>query len=300
MRIRRSLLDLDDLDSAELGSILDRTAAFERTEPGTLLRGTVCANMFFEQSTRTFASFNLAELRLGAHIVNLSPKELSLSTKGETLEDTAITLAAMGIHVLVLRHPESGFPERIARSFDGHVINAGDGTNAHPTQGLLDIYTLREEFGDVRGRVVAIVGDITHSRVARSTVAGLRRLGADVVLVGPEGFLPDSYAQPGVRIERSFDAVIPHSDAIVLLRIQRERFAAMPIDDRQYVAEYQLNAKRLKALPEHTIVMHPGPYNRGMELDESVLTYAGWRYAKQVRHGVAVRMAVLDSLVNGW
>jgi aspartate carbamoyltransferase catalytic subunit len=298
VRIRRSLIDLDDLTAEELEHIFARTAQFERTEPGPLLKGKACVNMFFEQSTRTFTSFNLAELRLGADVVNLKPKSLSLTTKGETIEDTALTLGALGISVLVVRHHEAGFPQRIALAFDGHVVNAGDGVHAHPTQALLDIYTLIEEFGELRDRTVAIVGDILHSRVAHSTIRGLSRLGASVVLVGPESFLPNSYANDGIKVERDFDAVLPQVDAIVLLRIQRERFVEMPISDRDYVDAYRLDRRRLALVRKETIVMHPGPYNRGMELDDSVLEYAGWRYARQVHHGVAVRMAVLDLLVN--
>jgi len=299
MRIRRSLIDLDDLNAEELAYIFEHTARFETSKAERTLAGHACANMFFEQSTRTFASFNLAQLRLGADVVNLSPKDLSIATKGETLEDTAITLGAMGFSVLVVRHSEAGFPQRVAMSFDGHVVNAGDGAHAHPTQALLDIYTLREEFGDLEGRTVAIVGDVLHSRVAHSTIRGLRRLDARVVLVGPDAFLPATYAQAGIAVERDFDAVLPQVDAVILLRIQRERFAAMPLTDEQYVTAYRLDSERLKKVREGTVIMHPGPYNRGMELDESVLEFAGWRYAKQVRHGVAVRMAILDFLVNG-
>lgn len=299
VRIRRSLIDLDDLSAEELTYVLERTAAFERRAPRPLLAGCACVNMFFEQSTRTFTSFNLAELRLGAHVVNLSPKDLSLATKGETLEDTAITLGAMGIQVLVVRHPEAGFPQRISRAFDGHVVNAGDGVHAHPTQALLDVYTLIEEFGSVTGRTIAIVGDVLHSRVAHSAMRGLRRLGAHVVLVGPASFLPDDYAEDGIAVERDFDAVLSRADAVMLLRIQRERFAAMPITDEQYVRDYRLDERRLNLLRPDAVIMHPGPYNRGMELDDAVLDFAGWRYTKQVRHGVTVRMAVLDLLVNG-
>jgi aspartate carbamoyltransferase catalytic subunit len=298
MRIRRSLIDLDDLTGEELAYVFDRTTQFERSAPGARLAGKTCVNMFFEESTRTFTSFNMAELRLGAEVINLAPRHSSLATKGESLEDTAMTLGAMGISVLVVRHPQAGFPARIALSFDGHVINAGDGAHAHPTQALLDIYTLIEEFGDLQGRTIAIVGDILHSRVAHSAMRGLARMGAEVVLVGPESFLPGSYAASGIRVERDFDAVLPHVDAIVLLRIQRERFSEMPISDDAYVAAYRLDQRRLRLLPDDAIVMHPGPYNRGMELDDSVLEFAGWRYARQLHHGVAVRMAVLDLLVN--
>ncbi|MGB8518593.1 MAG: aspartate carbamoyltransferase catalytic subunit [Candidatus Tumulicola sp.] len=299
MRIRRSLLDLDDLDADELAYVFERTQAFEKKPPGPLLRGTACINLFFEPSTRTFTSFNLAQLRLSADVVNLSPRDLSLTTKGETVEDTAVTLAAMGVGVLVVRHPEAGFPQHIAMSFDGHVVNAGDGGHAHPTQGLLDVYTLIEQFGDLSGRTVAIVGDVAHSRVAHSTIRGLRRLNANVALVGPEAFLPLDYATEGISVERDFDGILPNVDAVVLLRIQRERFDEMPLSDEEYVARYRLDARRLKMLRSDAVVMHPGPYNRGMELDDSVLEFAGWRYLKQVRNGVSIRMAVLDFLVNG-
>lgn len=299
MRIRRSLIDLGDLDAEEIAYVFERTAAFEKRSPGKLLSGVACVNMFFEQSTRTFASFNLAQMRLGADVVNLAPKDLSLHIKGETLEDTAITLGAMGICVLVVRHPDEGFPAQMALSFDGHVINAGDGAHAHPTQALLDIYTLIEEFGDIEGRTVAIVGDVAHSRVAHSTIRGLKRLGATVVLVGPASLLPDSYTQMADAVERDFDAILPQADAIVLLRIQRERFEEMPISDVEYIERYRLDRRRLSLVREEAVVMHPGPYNRGMELDDSVLEFAGWRYAKQVHHGTAIRMAVLDFMVNG-
>lgn len=298
MRIRRSLIDLDDLTAEELAYIFERTAQFEREAPGPLLAGKECVNMFFEESTRTFTSFHLAELRLGANVVNLVPKNLSLTTKGETLEDTALTLGALGICVIVVRHHEAGFPQRMALAFDGHVINAGDGVHAHPTQALLDIYTLIEEFGDLSSRTVAIVGDILHSRVAHSMIRGLVRLGASIVLVGPEAFLPTTYAGNGVTVERELESVLPNADAVVLLRIQRERFVEIPISDREYIDRFRLDHRRLSLLRKDAIIMHPGPYNRGVELDDSVLEFAGWRYARQVQHGVAVRMAVLDLLVN--
>ncbi|HET7815647.1 MAG TPA: aspartate carbamoyltransferase catalytic subunit [Candidatus Baltobacteraceae bacterium] len=300
MRTRRSLIDLDDLTREEIEYLFERTAELERDRPAKLLDGIACVNMFFEQSTRTMTSFTIAQKRLGADVITIWPKESSLS-KGETIEDTAITLAAMGVNVLVVRHPEPGFPRRVALAFDGHVINAGDGGHAHPTQALLDLYTMREEFGDLRGRRVAIVGDILHSRVAHSSIVGLANLGAHVTLVGPPEFLPDdrTFSLPNVDIERDFDRVLSGVDAIVLLRIQRERFESMPISDDEYIAKYRLDARRLAKVREETIVMHPGPYNRGVELDDSVLAFTGWRYARQVMHGVGVRMAVLDFLVNG-
>ena len=255
--------------------------------------------MFFEESTRTFTSFNLAELRVGADVVNLAPRQSSLASKGETIEDTAITLGAMGVCVLVVRHPEAGFPAKIALGFDGHVINAGDGAHAHPTQALLDIYTLIEEFGDLAGRTIAIVGDILHSRVAHSTIRGLERLGANVVLVGPEPFLPASYADNGVRVERDFDAVLPHGRCD-RAAAHSARALRRDADLRSTSTSTRTGSMRARSsrLRREAIVMHPGPYNRGMELDDSVLAFAGWRYARQVHHGVAIRMAVLDLLVN--
>lgn len=297
----RSLLDLDDLTSAEITDLLARARAFHDAPPKRdLLRDVVVVNLFFEASTRTFTSFAIAEQRVGADIVALPPGSSSLG-KGETIADTAITLAAMGVRVIVTRHPESGFPYRLAESFSGNVINAGDGRHAHPTQALLDLLTLQTEFGKIEGLRVALVGDILHSRVARSNVLGLRALGAEVMLVGPYTLLPDAMQTDGVRIERDLDRILPSVDAIMLLRIQRERIASavLPsLDD--YARNYRLDAGRLSRLPPHAVVMHPGPYNRGVELTEDVFGFPGWRYAQQVSHGVYVRMAVLDFLVNGF
>ena len=298
MRTRRSLIDLDDLRAEEIAYIFERTEQFERAKPERLLDGIACVNMFFEHSTRTMTSFTIAQKRLGADVITIWPDQSSLA-KGESIEDTAITLAAMGVGIIVIRHPEPGFPRRLALAFDGHVVNAGDGAHAHPTQALLDIYTLREEFGELNDRHVAIVGDVLHSRVAHSSIAGLHSLGARITLVGPECFLPEGFMHPHACIDRDFDAVLGSVDAVILLRIQRERFGAMPLTDEEYVTRYRLDGARLGRLRESAIVMHPGPYNRGMELDDSVLEFAGWRYARQVMHGVSVRMAVLDFLVNG-
>lgn len=296
----RSLLDLDDFSSGEIAYVLERARAFhDDPPPRDLLRDVCVVNLFFEASTRTFTSFAIAQQRVGADIVALPPGSSSLG-KGETIADTAITLAAMGVRVIVTRHPESGFPYRLAEAFEGHVINAGDGRHAHPTQALLDLLTLQTEFGKIAGLRVALVGDILHSRVARSNIIGLRALGAKVTLVGPYTLLPDAMAREGVTIARDLDAVLPEVDALMLLRIQKERIASavLPsLDD--YARNYRLDARRLKLLPRNAIVMHPGPYNRGVELTEDVFAFPGWRYAQQVSHGVYVRMAVLDFLVNG-
>ncbi len=295
-----SLLDLDDLSPAELLDLLARADDFtDNAQARELLRGVPVLNLFFEASTRTYTSFVLAQQRVGADIVTLPPGASSLG-KGETIADTALTLAAMNIRVIVTRHPASGFPYRLAEAFAGHVINAGDGRHAHPTQALLDLMTLRREFGQIAGLRVAVVGDILHSRVARSNILGLRMLGAQVTLVGPPTLLPESMAVSGVRIVRSLEAVLPEVDALMLLRIQRERITSAVLPAlADYARNYRIDARRLALLPAHAIVMHPGPYNRGVELTDDVFSSKSWRYAQQVAYGVAARMAVLDHLVNG-
>jgi aspartate carbamoyltransferase catalytic subunit len=293
------LIDVDDVSPAELIELLDRAEAFRESAPGRdLLAGVPVLNLFFEASTRTATSFTLAEQRVGADVISFAPGASSLG-KGETIADTAVTLRAIGVRVIVVRHPESGFPRRLAESFDGHIVNAGDGTHAHPTQALLDLMTLRHDAGRLEGLRVAIVGDILHSRVARSNIVGMRMLGVDVTLVGPRTLLPETFAAEGVRIERDFDAVLPHVDAIMMLRIQRERIVSglLPsLDD--YIRRFQLNRTRLARLPREAVILHPGPYNRGVELTDEVLDDPRSRYVTQVSNGVFVRMAVLEFLVR--
>jgi aspartate carbamoyltransferase catalytic subunit len=295
----RNLIDVDDVSPSELIGLIDRATAFNQTAPGRdLLTGVPVLNLFFESSTRTATSFTLAEQRVGADVISFAPGTSSLG-KGETIADTAITLSAIGVRVIVVRHPESGFPRRLSESFDGHVINAGDGTHAHPTQSLLDLMTLREQFGRLEGLRVAIVGDIQHSRVARSNIVGMRMLGVEVTLVGPRTLLPDSFEKEGVRIERDLDAVLPHVDAVMMLRIQHERIVSglLPsLDD--YIRRFQLNPTRLARLSKDAVILHPGPYNRGVELTDEVLDDPRSRYVVQVHNGVFVRMAVLEFLIN--
>ena len=295
----RNLIDVDDVSASELIALIDRATAFNQTAPPRdLLAGVPVLNLFFESSTRTATSFTLAEQRVGADVISFAPGASSLG-KGETIADTAITLRAIGVRVIVVRHSESGFPRRLAESFDGHVINAGDGTHAHPTQALLDLMTLRDHAGRLEGLRVAIVGDILHSRVARSNIVGMRMLGVDVTLVGPRTLLPDAFAAEGVRIERDLDAVLPQVDAIMMLRIQRERIVSglLPsLDD--YIRRFQLNPPRLARLSKDAIILHPGPYNRGVELTDEVLDDPRSRYVIQVHNGVFVRMAVLEFLLK--
>ncbi len=295
----RNLIDVDDVSPAELVALLDRAAAFSQAAPARdLLAGIPVLNLFFESSTRTATSFTLAEQRVGADVISFAPGASSLG-KGETIADTAITLHAIGVRVIVVRHPESGFPRRLSESFEGHIINAGDGTHAHPTQALLDLMTLRNEFGSFAGLKVAIVGDILHSRVARSNIVGMRMLGIDVTLVGPRTLLPDSFEAEGVHIERDLDAVLPRMNAVMMLRIQRERIVSglLPsLDD--YTRRFQLNHDRLGRLHGDAVILHPGPYNRGIELTDDVLEDRRSRYVVQVHNGVFVRMAVLSFLVE--
>jgi len=295
----RSLLDVDDLEHDELIAVLERAAAFRDTLPSReLLAGVPVLNLFFEPSTRTATSFTLAAQRVGADVIQFAPGESSLG-KGETVADTALTLHGIGVRVIVVRHKESGFARRLSDAFDGHVINAGDGTHAHPTQALLDLMTLRSEFGRFEGLRVAIVGDILHSRVARSNIVGMQKLGIEVTLVGPATLLPDGFADD-VRIARDLDAVLPHVDAVMMLRIQRERISGglMP-SLGEYVKRYQLNRTRLRSLSDEAIILHPGPYNRDVELTDDVLGDRRSRYVAQVQNGVFVRMAVLEFLVRG-
>jgi len=300
MRIRRSLLDVDDLSREEIELLIRRSAEFRaHPQQRSLLAGVPVLNLFFEASTRTATSFTLAEQRVGADVISFAPGTSSLG-KGETIADTAITLRAIGVRVIVVRHGESGFARRLAESFDGHVINAGDGTHAHPTQALLDLATLHAEFGRFEGLRVAIVGDILHSRVARSNIVGMCMLGVGVTLVGPSTLLPDDFAREGVRIDRDFDNVLPHVDAVMMLRIQRERIAASLLPTlADYTIGYQLGAQRLRLLRGDAIILHPGPYNRGVELTDEALDDPRSRYEAQVSNGVYVRMATLDLLVNG-
>jgi aspartate carbamoyltransferase catalytic subunit len=295
----RSLLDVDDLNPDELVGVLDRAVAFrEALPPRDLLAGVPVLNLFFEASTRTATSFTLAEQRVGADVISFAPGASSLG-KGETIADTALTLGGIGVRVIVVRHPESGFARRLADAFDGHVVNAGDGTHAHPTQALLDLMTLRQEFGRFAGLRVAIVGDILHSRVARSNIVGMRALGIDVTLVGPPTLLPQAFAADGLRIERDLDAILPQLDAVMMLRIQRERISGGLLPSLEdYTRRYQLNRARLRSLPPNAVILHPGPYNRGVELTDDVLDDPRSRYVAQVHNGVFVRMSVLDFLVN--
>jgi aspartate carbamoyltransferase catalytic subunit len=300
---RRHLLDLDDFSVEELEQVLDTTRAMKevlsREVPRVpALRGTTVVTLFYENSTRTRASFELAGKVLGADVINISASGSSVS-KGESLVDTVKTLRAIGADVLVMRHSRSGAPYLAARHAGCSVVNAGDGTHAHPTQALLDLYTMHERLGDVRGRKVVIVGDVLHSRVARSNMWALTAMGAAVVLCAPPTLLPAGIGAgedrlPPVHVEASLDRAVEDADVIMALRMQSERMQGGFVPGvREYSRLYQVNAERLARARPGALVMHPGPMNEGVEISHEVAHGLQSRVEEQVTNGVAVRMAVL-------
>jgi aspartate carbamoyltransferase catalytic subunit len=304
IRHLRSAADLD-ADTATL--ILDTAgemAALAGREVKKLptLRGRTVVNLFYEDSTRTRISFEAAAKRLSADVINFSAKGSSVS-KGESLKDTALTLQAMGADAVVIRHPASGAPHRLADWVDGSVINAGDGTHEHPTQALLDAYTMRSRLGRLGGLNVAIVGDVLHSRVARSNVLLLTTLGAQVTVVGPPTLIPVDIAaalEPSLKVSYDLDSVLPGADVVMMLRVQTERMQDSYFPSaREYSRRYGLDAARMRRLPEHAIVMHPGPMNRGMEITPEVADSPRSTIVEQVANGVSARMAVLYLLLGG-
>jgi len=300
----RHLLSAADLDADNATLVLDTAAemanlAGREVKKLPTLRGRTVVNLFYEDSTRTRISFEAAAKRLSADVINFSAKGSSVS-KGESLKDTALTLQAMGADAVVIRHSASGAPHRLATWVDGSVLNAGDGTHEHPTQALLDAYTMRARLGRLDGLAVAIVGDVLHSRVARSNVLLLHTLGARVTLVGPPTLLPVGVDAWPAKTSYDLDAVLPDADVVMMLRVQRERMddAYFP-SVREYSRRYGLDAVRMRKLPEHAIVMHPGPMNRGMEISPDVADSPRSTIVEQVANGVSVRMAVLYLLLGG-
>jgi aspartate carbamoyltransferase catalytic subunit len=283
------------LDTAEeLAQLADRPIRKLPT-----LRGRTVVNLFHEDSTRTRISFEAAAKRLSADVINFSAKGSSVA-KGESLKDTALTLEAMGADAVVIRHGASGAPRRLTGWVRGHVVNAGDGTHEHPTQALLDAFTMRRRLGRLDGLRVTIVGDILHSRVARSNVWLLGTLGAEVTLVAPPTLLPVAVDCWPCKVSYDLTAALPGSDVVMMLRVQRERMSAAFFPSvREYSRRYGLDADRMALLPEHAIVMHPGPMNRGVEIAADVADSARSTITEQVANGVHVRMAVLYLLLGG-
>ncbi|GAA3267688.1 MULTISPECIES: aspartate carbamoyltransferase catalytic subunit [Dactylosporangium] len=300
----KHLLSAADLDAATATRVLDTaeemaSLAAREVKKLPTLRGRTVVNLFYEDSTRTRISFEAAAKRLSADVINFSAKGSSVS-KGESLKDTALTLQAMGADAVVIRHPASGAPHRLANWVEGSVVNAGDGTHEHPTQALLDAYTMRSRLKRLAGLNVVIVGDVLHSRVARSNVQLLHTLGAKVTLVAPPTLLPVGVGSWPASTSYDLDAVVPDADVVMMLRVQRERMnqAYFP-SEREYSRRYGFDVPRMRRLPEHAIVMHPGPMNRGMEIAPEVADSARSTIVEQVANGVSVRMAVLYLLLGG-
>ncbi len=297
----RHLLGLEGMSADEITRILDTAESFKEISERPVkkvpaLRGITVANLFFEPSTRTRISFELAEKRLSADSVNFTASGSSVA-KGETLRDTAENIEAMKVDMIVIRHKAAGAPHFLARLLDGSVVNAGDGAHEHPTQGLLDIFTLRQRWGDFKGRKVVIVGDIAHSRVARSNIHGLVTMGADVVVCGPPTLMPPDIDRLGVTVVTRLREALEGADAVNVLRIQLERQKAglFPSID-EYARVWGVNDDVLKAARRDCIVMHPGPMNRGVEIAHDVADGERSVILDQVTNGVAVRMAVLYRL----
>lgn len=298
----KHLLGLRDLDADEISYILDTAKGFEQISTRSVkkappLRGKVVVNLFFEDSTRTRSSFSLAANRLSADVVEFTKKTSSVS-KGETLLDTARNLEALGIDILVVRHSAGGAPRFLSRNIKACVVNAGDGFCEHPTQGLLDVYTIRKIKGSLEGLKIAIVGDVAHSRVARSDMWAMTKLGAEVTFVGPPTLMPPQVGRFPVKVSSSLDEVIDKVDVINMLRIQFERLGGNPFPSiREYSRYFGLTVDRMKRAKPDILVMHPGPINRGLEVESEVADGRNSVILEQVTNGLAVRMAVLF-LVN--
>ena len=300
---KKHLLDLKDLSREEIEMVLDTAKSFKEVSARNVkkvpaLRGKTIVSLFFENSTRTRASFELAAKRLSADTINLTASASSLS-KGETIVDTARNIEAMNVDLIIVRHGSSGVPDILAKHLNASIVNAGDGCRAHPTQALLDMYTIRERLGKIAGLKVAIVGDILHSRVARSNIWGLTKLGAEVTVCGPSALMPIGIEKMGVKVSYDIDEVIKDCDVLMLLRLQLERQHEKFLPSlREYAKEFGVNAKRLAKAKKNILIMHPGPTNRGVELSAEVADGEHSVILEQVTNGIAVRMAVLYLLLR--
>jgi len=300
----KDLLALEPLTPEQIRLILDTAEPFKEISERAIkkvptLRGSTIVNLFFEASTRTRISFEFAEKRLSADTVNVGASGSSV-TKGETLVDTARNLEAMRIDMVVIRHSASGAAQFLAERIESNVINAGDGTHEHPTQGLLDLLTLRGHFGTLEGRRVCICGDVLHSRVARSNIWGLKKLGAQVGVCGPRSLLPNAVSDLGVEVFDRIEAAIEWAEALNVLRLQLERMQGGYIPSlREYNRVFGVTRERLERAPRDILILHPGPMNRGVEIDSDVADGPHSVILEQVTNGVAVRMAVLYLLAGG-
>jgi aspartate carbamoyltransferase catalytic subunit len=300
----KHLLSVTQLSREDVGRILDTAESFR--EVGTrvikkvpALRGRTVVNLFYENSTRTRISFELAAKRLSADVINFSTSGSSVS-KGESLKDTALTLQAMGADAIVIRHSSSGAPYTLSRWVPDSILNAGDGTHEHPTQALLDLFTIREHHPSFDGLRMAIVGDVRHSRVARSLSLAMARMGGRVTLVGPPTLIPPDAPTWGVQVSHALDDLLPSLDVCYMLRVQRERQRQQFFPSvREYSRLYGLDRRRVEALPEGALVMHPGPMNRGVEIGSDVADLPRSVITDQVTNGIAVRMSLLYLMLGG-
>jgi aspartate carbamoyltransferase catalytic subunit len=294
----KDLLGLEQLTAEQINLVLDTALPLKEISERTIkkvptLRGATIVNLFFEASTRTRISFEFAEKRMSADTVNVGAAGSSVS-KGETLVDTARNLEAMRIDMVVIRHPASGAAQFLAERIESNVINAGDGTHEHPTQGLLDLLTLRDHFGTIAGKKVCLCGDVLHSRVARSNIWGLTKLGAEVAVCGPRSLLPNAIEEMGVKVFDRIETAIEWADALNVLRLQLERMHAGYIPSlREYNRVFGVTRERLERAPRDVLILHPGPMNRGVEIDSDVADGPHSVILNQVTNGVAIRMAVL-------
>ncbi len=292
------LISIEDVSAAEITEILDtaesmRDIAERPIKKVATLRGRTVCNLFLEDSTRTRLSFEVAAKRLSADVINFSAKGSSVS-KGESFKDTALTLKAMGVDVVIVRSRASGAPLQLSRMIDASIVNAGDGWHQHPTQALLDLFTMRRALGRIEGLNVVLCGDVLHSRVARSEVQALHTMGANITVVAPPTLLPPRVDTWPVTVAPHLDDVLPSADVVYLLRVQRERMhkAFFP-SIREYAREWGMDSARMAKLPDHAIIMHPGPMNRGVEITADVADHERSQITSMVTNGVAVRMAVL-------
>ena len=298
-----SLLDLKSLSAQEIELVLETAKSFKEVSARDVkkvpaLRGKTVVMLFFEPSTRTRTSFELAAKRLSADTINIAASSSALS-KGETILDTAKNIEAMNVDVIIVRHSCAGVPLVLSDNLRASIVNAGDGCRAHPTQALLDMFTIKEKLGKIKGLNVSIVGDILHSRVARSNIWGLTKLGANVTVCGPSTMMPVGIEKLGVKVSYDIDAVIPDSDVIMLLRIQKERQKDKYLPSiREYAKSFGVNKDRLKNAKKDVLIMHPGPTNRGVELSAEVADGEYSVILNQVTNGVAIRMAVLYLLLG--
>jgi aspartate carbamoyltransferase catalytic subunit len=301
----KHLLSMDQLSKDDITQILDTAESLRQVTDRPIkklptLRGRTVCNLFYEASTRTRISFELAAKRLSADVINFAADAKSSVSKGESFKDTAWTLEAMGVDAIIVRHPSSGAAHQLSRWAKASVVNAGDGAHEHPTQALLDLFSIRERFKDLEGLKVAIVGDIVHSRVARSNVKGLVTMGADVTLVGPPTLIPPQAASWGAKVTYDLDSVIEDVDICYLLRVQKERQNEQLFPSvREYAALWGLDSKRMNRMKPEALVMHPGPMNRGVEIAADVSESKRSIILDQVSNGLAVRMSLLYLMLGG-